>query len=182
MSRQHPLMSLTDDPSHPLAFSSLKNGSTSVGMLASGDFFAVFEQNPVCLLNAMEDMSGHARTNIFFEHPYSLSVFYRKSRNPHGPSKRPIFIATYEFSPMTCRTTGGGLFGALIGDRKRPAEAYLIGNFAGGRFNRGMQAMDPGASAACAVLSELAEEYLGPGLSFEDVGSTSTPWDPRFTE
>lgn len=182
MSQTYPLLSMTEDPTHPLAFSSLKNGSSSVDILASGDLFAVFEENPVCLLNAMEAMSGRSRTDTMFEHPYSLSVFYRKSRNPHGPSSRPIFIATFEFSPMTCGTTGGGLLGNLFGNPRRPAEAFMIGNTPRGRINKGMFSMDMGKDRARAALAKFADEYLNVSSPFRFVASTPAHWDTRYTD
>lgn len=169
------------DPSHTLGFSSLKNGSASVDILHSGPLFAVFEENPVNLMNAMEDMQGRARTRIPFEHPYSLGVYYRKSLNPHGPSTRPVFIATFEFSPMTCRSTGGGLWGALTGDRRRPAEVYLIGNTPSGRINEGMHEFNFDSNEACDRLAEFVAEKMGLPEAFHYAGSTSEAWDSEYT-
>jgi hypothetical protein len=182
MSGSHPLMSMMSDPSHPLGFSSLKNGSDSVDILRSGPLFAVFEENPVNLMNAMEDMQGRARTRIPFEHPYSLGVYYRKSLNPHGPSTRPVFIATFEFSPMTCRSTGGGLWGALTGDRRRPAEVYLIGNTPSGRVNEGMCDCNFDRDEAQERLAEFAAKKLGLAEPFIYAGTTSEAWDPEYTD
>lgn len=182
MAKTHPLLSMTEDPTHPLAFSSLKRGRPTVDILVSGDLFAVFEENPVCLLNAMEAMSGRPMTDTMFEHPYSLSVFYRKSRNPHGPSSRPIFIATFEFSPVTCPTTGGGFLGTLLGNPKRPAGAFMIGNIPGGRINKGMFSMDIGKEAARDHLSQFADEHLQTDTPFRHVASTSEHWDTRYTD
>jgi len=182
MPQDYPLMSMMEDFTHPLGFSSLKNGSSSVDILSSGPLFAVFEENPVNLMNAMEDMQGRPRTNTMFEHPYSLGVYYRKSANPHGPSTRPVFIATFEFSPMTCRSTGGGLLGALTGSRKRPAEAYLIGNNTQGRINQGQHSLDFGRDVARQRLADFAAQNLTLSSPFRHVGTTSTPWDPRYTE
>jgi hypothetical protein len=181
MSKTYPLMSMMSDPSHPLGFSSLKNGSASVDILHSGPLFAVFEENPVNLMNAMEDMQGRARTRIPFEHPYCLGVYYRKSLNPHGPSTRPVFIATFEFSPMTCRSTGGGLWGALTGDRRRPAEVYLIGNTPSGRINEGMYDLNFDSDVARNRLAEFVAEKMGLPEAFRYVGSTSDAWDSKYT-
>ena len=182
MSKVYQLMSMLDDFSHPLGFSSLKNGSSSVDILTSDPLFAVFEQNPVNLLNAMEDMQGRRRTDIMFQLPYSLCVYYRKSLNPHGPSSRPVFISTFEFSPMTCKSTGGGLWGALTGEAKRPLEAFLIGNLDKARINMGQFQLDFGRDEARRRLAQFTAEKLGLSTPFSYAGSTSTAWDPRFTQ
>lgn len=182
MPKVYPLLSMVEDCTHPLGFSSLRNGSESVEILTSGPLFAVFEKNPVNLLNALEDMQGRPRTDTLFQHPYSLCVYYRKSLNPHGPRTSPIFIATLEFSPMTCRTTGGGLFGSLTGNPKRPAEAFLVGNIPSGRLNNGMHSLDMGDYGARELLADYASEQLGLSEPLDYVGDTSTPWDPEYTQ
>lgn len=182
MSQVYQLMSMMDDPTHPLGFSSLKNGSSTVDILSSGDLFAVFEENPVCLLNAMDDMQGRPRTNTMFQHPYSLAVYYRKSVNPHGPSTRPVFIATFEFSPMTCRTRGVGFLGALMGEKGRPAEAYMIGNYPGGRVNDGLRQLNFSAAEACRSLADFSQRALKLAEPFRRVGQTTVAWDPKYTE
>jgi len=35
------------------------------------------------------------------EYPFAMSVFYRKDKNPHGPSSRPIMVATLERADYT---------------------------------------------------------------------------------
>jgi hypothetical protein len=172
---------MLEDPSHPLAFSSLKNGSPSVDILTSDNLFAVFEENPVCLLNAMEDMQGRTRTKIPFEHPYSLCVFYRKSLNPHGPSTRPIFIATFEFSEMTCRSTGGGFFDSLMGEKRRPVEAYMIGNSPTARTNHGLHQMNFSKDEARARLVDLAEKHLKLYLPLVFLKTTNTHWEASYS-
>ena len=183
MSQSFQLLSMTNDPTHPLGFSSLRNGQSTVTLLKSGDLFAVFEKNPVNLMNAMEDMSGSPRSDLMFHHPYALSVFYRKSRNPHGPSTRPVYIATFEYSPVTCRMRSRGLLGALTGAKAEPAEVYMIGNGPRGRDNAGLFPYDFTESQAMGRLARFVDERLGLDFSasLRHPTVTSEPWDPAHT-
>lgn len=49
------------------------------------------------------------------EYPYAMTVFYRKDRNPHGPSSRPILVATLEVMDYAAAAKKMGVQGIDMG-------------------------------------------------------------------
>ena len=72
------------------------------------------------------------------EYLYAASVFYRKSRNPHGPSSRPIYAFCLEYTEFTCAMKPQGLWDSLSGKPKEPAEVFLAYFQGRGRINMGL--------------------------------------------
>lgn len=125
-------------------------------------------------------MSGQAPVGSNFKHPYILSVLYRKSRNPHGPSSRPVYIVTYEYSYFTCSVEVPGFFGKLFGEKERPREVFMVGNSANGRNNAGKFDFNFSREQAMWNMAKFAQEALRLVQPFKHVGSTTKPWDPQY--
>lgn len=62
-----------------------------------GDFVATLQTNPEMVVVGLHELAGTKPTNLPpLRYPFALSVFYRKDRSPHGPSNRPVIVATLE--------------------------------------------------------------------------------------
>ncbi len=119
------LISLTTFPSIPAAWSSLLRGEGERGMvLASEDYYVVFEHRPLTFAQVAEFMTNKTLTQIPLEYLYAASVFYRKSRNPHGPSARPILAFSLEYTEFTCAMRRRGFWDSLTNAPAEPAEVY----------------------------------------------------------
>ena len=96
---EHPLISLLDTPTLPVAFSSRNRHRNPKGcILANDEFYVVFESYPLVVKQMAQLMSEQRFDLIPIEYLYAASVFYRKSRNPHGPSSRPIYAFCLEYT------------------------------------------------------------------------------------
>jgi hypothetical protein len=134
----HQLISLMDMPTLPVSFTSRLQGFGQHGCLLSNDeYYIVFEMRPLTVLEMMAVTTKSPVPNVPIQYLYTASVFYRKSRNPHGPSSRPIYVFCLEYTEFTCEMKSRGLFGALTGERREPAEVYFAVFFANGRTNMG---------------------------------------------
>jgi len=137
---QHELISLLSTPTLPVAYSSrvLRRG---LWMYHAEDYYAVIDQEPICMEQSMQLMSmGRLDRNYDMQYLYAASLFYKASRNPHGPSKRPIFVAALEHSRFSCQYEGPGLLGRLLGKRPRPTSVFLGMFTATGHENFGQHA------------------------------------------
>ena len=98
---QPDLISLTEFPTMPALFSSDSPGEAWVW----GDFFATLQTRPKLIIEAVNQVTGQKPSRLPpLEYPFAMSVFYRKDKNPHGPSSRPVLVATLErmtLSPPT---------------------------------------------------------------------------------
>ena len=118
-------------PTLPATWSSVDNGETWVW----GDFFLTFQKEPKTFA-----------TRIIYH--YSMSVFYRCDKNPHGPSWLPIMIIALEE--------------AVINGEDMP---LMVGLFtAAARYNFGTY---EGAPSPQAVQKRFFE-ILGPRLGRDD--------------
>jgi hypothetical protein len=88
----HPLIELTKFPTMPAPFSSIDPGEAWVW----GDFVLLLQVRPKLMAHAISAMTGQQIGPVPMEYPYAVTAFYRKDRNPHGPSSRPIAVATLE--------------------------------------------------------------------------------------
>lgn len=90
---QHDLISLTSFPSMPAPFSSAEPGEAWVW----GDFVAMLQVRPKSVSDALKQVTGtQSKGTSPMEYPFAMSVFYQKDKNPHGPSSRPVIVATLE--------------------------------------------------------------------------------------
>lgn len=89
----HDLISLTQWPSMPAPLSSTQPGETWVW----GDFVLTLQTHPKKVADAMHQIAGTRQTGPSpIDYPYAVTVYYRKDRNPHGPSSRPILVVGIE--------------------------------------------------------------------------------------
>lgn len=90
---KHELIALSEFPSMPAPWSSMDAGEAWVW----GDYVAILQTKPICVAEMLSKMTGVKDIPITpVEYPYAMTVFYRKDRNPHGSSSRPILVATLE--------------------------------------------------------------------------------------
>ena len=87
------VIELMESPSMPTPFSSTDPGEAWVW----DDFVIILQTNPTILAETLSKMTNQKGINTHhLKYPYAMTVFYRKDRNPHGPSLRPILVATLE--------------------------------------------------------------------------------------
>lgn len=154
----------------PMAFSSLSRGLNNGRIYSGSDYAVVLDQNPFCFAETemFRRLCGAPPIppEMMIKYTYSAALLYRKSRNPHGPSIRPIFVAALEHSMGSCNYESGGLMGWFGGER-RPTEV-VIGEFSpGGHTNRGHveNTFDDDSAAECLI--GLAINFLGkPDIRF----------------
>ncbi len=104
-----------------------------------GDFFAVLQKEPMIVAQGMQAMTGNAVTKSPMDYPYAMTVFYNKTKNPHGPSSRPVLCVALEQPNLA------GLSAILGGSSKdleslggESAMPMMVGVFTGsGRMNLG---------------------------------------------
>ena len=168
----HELISLMDTPTLPVAFSSRTRGGTPRGrLLASDDFYVVFEHRPLTVLQMAKLVTEKTIPQIPLEYLYAASVFYRKSRNPHGPSSRPILAFCLEYTEFTCAMKPRGFWAGLTGAAKEPAEVFSAVFFPRGRANMGTVPNDfTDESAKEFLVGEACQRLKLPRGAFRDVG------------
>ncbi len=86
------LLDMTELPTCPIPWSSTNDGETWVW----GDFFFLFEKNPKPVFEKELEKSGQNIEWYGLIFHYSMSVFYRIDKNPHGPLQKPIMSVTLE--------------------------------------------------------------------------------------
>lgn len=95
--KTYQLVELSTSPTFPAIWSSEKGGEGYVW----GDFVITFQVSPMTI---QEGMGKMLKTDGFLfspiKHLYSLTVFYRAERSPHGPSSLPIMAATIEVANL----------------------------------------------------------------------------------
>jgi hypothetical protein len=172
---EHPLISLMDMPSLPVAFTSkLRNRDPKGRILANDEFYVVFESYPLVVKQMAQLMSEKRFDLVPIEYLYAASVFYRKSRNPHGPSSRPIYVFCLEYTEFTCAMKPQGLWDSLSGKPKEPAEVFFAYFQGRGRVNMGQIPNNFTEASALEQLMTGACERLGVSRSsFRDIGPLS---------
>ena len=89
----HNLIEMTNWPSMPAPWSSVDPGEAWVW----GDYVALFQSKPISVAEMTAKMTGQKGIGASpMQYPFAMTVFYRKDRNPHGPSSRPVLVATLE--------------------------------------------------------------------------------------
>lgn len=62
-----------------------------------GDYVLVLQTHPKTVLDIMNEMTGKpAEDDKDLDYPFAVTVYYRKDRNPHGPSSQPILVVGLE--------------------------------------------------------------------------------------
>lgn len=153
-----------------MAFSSLAKGLRNGRIYVGSDYAVVIDQNPFCFAETemFRRVFGAPAIppEMMIRYTYSAALLYRKSRNPHGPSIRPIFVAALEHSKNSCNYESEGLMGWITGE-SRPTEV-VVGEFKpGSHLNRGHVKNAFDDDSAADYLIGLVVNFLGnPQIDF----------------
>jgi hypothetical protein len=152
------LISMSEMPTIPMPQSSALTPGAIGRIYVSDDFAVIVEENPICAYQAMEMMARNSRTPSKADMLYlaAASVFYRKSRNPHGPSSRPIAVVALEHSHFSTEYEVPGFFARLFGAKARPKSVFVGCFLEGRRMNLGMRDNDFTREGALDFLLERA--------------------------
>lgn len=165
----HELISLINNPTMPAAFSSRARNDTPRGcIIANQEFFLVFERRPYAVIQMTGRVTGKSVTSMPIEYLYAASLFYRKSRNPHYRSARPIFAFCLEYTEMTCAMRPRGLWDRIIGAESEPAEVFSTIFTARARLNMGKVPNDFTDKTALEFLFHQMCDHLS--LAPEEIG------------
>jgi hypothetical protein len=188
---KHPLISITDWPTMPAPMQSEDEGEAWIW----GDFVLVLQKNPATCQVIIADMvakMSKKRTPpqvvpSAMEYPYALVVFYKKHRNPHGPSSQPILCtaierANYDALRSLLHTTSS----AVSGDLPMGKGPLIVGVFKSeGRFNLGEFDGYISKESAREKLFEVARDHLNLTGSPQHIGNIraihghpETGWPP----
>ncbi len=172
----HELIRLTEWGTLPVAYSSYhhRRGLAQRGrVLVSQDYYLVFEPRP-CTVNQVltvtEAMMAGTQVPLprsGVEYLYAASVCYRRSRNPHGPSLRPIFAFCLEYSELSCEMEPQTEAEVKAGKEKVPRQVFVACFHGKGRNNAGLvrndftddSAFDLLVSSACTVLRLKRDDF-----------------------
>ena len=172
----HELIKITEWGTLPVAYSSYhhRGGLAQRGrVLVSQDYYLVFEPRP-CTVNqvlAVTKVIPGAEDGKLppsgIEYLYTASVYYRKSRNPHGPSHRPIFAFCLEYSEFSCEMLPQTEAEIKAGKPKVPTQVFVAYFHGKGRNNAGLvrndftddSAFDLLMASACMVLGLTRDDF-----------------------
>lgn len=136
----HELISFISTPTLPAAYSSRLTRGACLWMFHADEFYAVIDQQPICVEQSMQLMAtGKFNRDYDMQYVYAASLYYRPSRNPHGPSKRPIYVAALEHCRFSCEYEQPGFFGRIMGAKPRPLSVFLGLFTANGHENFGVR-------------------------------------------
>lgn len=117
------LIELTKWLTLPAPFSSVDAGEAWVW----GDFFAVLQKQPKLVGETLAALTGKVGgMPKTMEYPFAMSVFYHKSRNPHGPSSRPILVIGLERADYSAAAKLMGMEMPELGQSSAP---IMVGVF-----------------------------------------------------
>ena len=88
------LLNTAETPTQPALWISTDAGETWVW----GDFFMMLQKEPVTVKENLCKEAGLPTPDMGLFYPYVMTALYRLDRNPHGPSFRPVAVATLEQS------------------------------------------------------------------------------------
>jgi hypothetical protein len=126
------LIELTKWPSMPAPWSSVDPGEAWVW----GDYVAILQTKPIPVVQMMAEMTGQKGIgDVPIKYPFALTVFYRKDRNPHGPSSRPVLTATLERMDYATAASQGIILPDMMPSGEAPVVQGLF--TAEARFNLG---------------------------------------------
>ena len=118
-------LSLADLPSMAMPFTGRMKGAGKTALWDLGDYFIVTEENPIPLASVVSRIAGLANELIPIKYRYSGSLFYKLSRNPIGPSKRPLLVLGLEHSPMSSTYFERGILDRLRGREPVPTHLHV---------------------------------------------------------
>jgi hypothetical protein len=153
-----PLINVINSPLLPSPMQSKDSGEAWLW----GDFFAVLQKEPLTIAQSMQAMTSKAVAKSPMDYPFAMTVFYNKSKNPHGPSSRPVLCVTLE------QTNLAGLAAMLGGSQQipnidgQPAMPIMLGVFTGsGRRNLGRYNGPLSADAVRSLFFSTIRQQLG---------------------
>jgi hypothetical protein len=172
----HELIKLTEWGTLPLAYSSYhhRGGLAQRGrVLVSQDYYLVFEPRPCTVNQVLAVKEAMMAGKVVplppsgIEYLYTASVYYRKSRNPHGPSHRPIFAFCLEYSELSCKMAPQTEAEIKAGKPKVPTQVFVAYFHGKGRNNAGLvrndftddSAFDLLMASACTVLGLTRDDF-----------------------
>jgi len=158
----HELIALSTMPTIPMAYSSKATRGAGLWMYYSDDYYSVIDEQPISMEQSMKLVAtGKLDRNYDMQYLFAASLFYRPSRNPHGPSKRPIFVAALEHSPFSCEYEKPGCLGGILGMKRKPKTVFLGLFTASGHENFGERPNRFTVDNARAVLLETVSARVG---------------------
>lgn len=168
----HELIPSTDALYLPAAFSSrLRNTPPRGCILANDEFYVVFETNPLVAKQVMQHMMHKRFDEVPIKYLYTASVFYRNSRNPHGPARGHIYTFCLEYTEHSCTMKPKGLWASLTGQAAEPADVFYAMFFSRGRLNMGRIPNNFSDSSAVEHLMDgICRRLVAPRNSFWEVG------------
>ena len=177
------LMDISKWPSMPAPWSSSDSGEAWVW----GDFVAIFQTKPISMGEQLSKIVGRKDISPSpIQYPFAMTMFYRQDRNPHGPSIRPILVATLE--RMDYSALGLGIEGAaLLGLGIRGIGPVVKGLFdAEGRYNLGQFEGELTPDSARKYFLNLVRSHLPLvgepvkiGVMIDVFGHPNTGWPPN---
>lgn len=106
------LISLMQWPSMPAPWSSSDSGEAWVW----GDYVMLLQTKPMLVAKMLSKVTGNiSNQKSPLSYLFAMTVFYRKDRNPHGPSGRPVLVATLEQMDYSVEAVGVDLSEILSG-------------------------------------------------------------------
>lgn len=170
------LLDLTSCPTMPAPWSSQGPGKCWIW----GDYFAVFQEKPLTILETLEAMSKKAIARSGIHYDSAMFVYYRLDRNPHGPSKRPVLVMGVERANLHVAAQKLGVDPGLIGGMGATGDGLgppMLGLFAAsGRRNLGELPQQIDDVEARAVFLSIWKRELGLAGEPESIGSMRTAW------
>ncbi len=183
----HDLIALTQWPTMPAPLSSRQPGEAWVW----GDYVLTLQVYPKSMADALHQLTNTPQTvRSPIDYPFAVMAYYRKDRNPHGPSSRPIMAACLE------KMDNAAVVAMLKAQGINPAEMgmgtdapYMLGVFtATVRFNRGTYDGPDDVDSVRERLFEIIAEHLQPvgepvkiGPIAAIHGHPNTGWPPPPT-
>lgn len=160
MTSQH--ITIMDNPTMPMTFSSRLRPGAKGWIYASSQHAIVIEEEPISVGQAAHMMANKTRAipPANMQYTAAASVFYRRSKNPSGPSRLPIAVVALEHSSFSTMYEQVGCLGRLMGRRPRPLEVFLGVWTAQGRSNLGSMPNFFNSDAQRGLLLAKATELL----------------------
>lgn len=119
------LIDMFAQPTMPAAWDGIDDGGT----WWCDNYFFTFQKQPQPAGQTMDRILGNSEREFKISYEYALFAYYRLNKNPHGPSKRPIFVATLERSEITARMHPGEdvppFIGLFFGEGRTNLGPYL---------------------------------------------------------
>ncbi len=157
----HDLIALQQWPTMPAPLSSSQPGEAWVW----GDYVLTLQVFPKKIADALHQLTKTPQTaKSPIDYPFAVTTYYKKDRNPHGPSSRPILAVCLE------KMNNAAAAALLRAQGINPSELgmdgdspYVLGMFtASNRFNLGNYDGPDDVDSVRSCLFEIIAERLQP--------------------